>query len=170
MADTKKLRKKISILPPGLSGHYYDAYKDKSSGVGKTTTVSKNKPKKSTTKSTSKRSPLSHQLPPTLSGIFHAGPGKTKDKSSKVMSKSGANLDTHKVDRTVKKDPSTPKMRGYRDKLAITTVKTNKPKSILMSEAIDRREVGNKGKRKDRVTANSPGEMAEAFRKRLGGN
>ena len=86
------------------------------------------------------------------------------------MSKSGANLDTHKVDRTVKKDPSTPKMRGYRDKLAITTVKTNKPKSILMSEAIDRREVGNKGKRKDRVTADSPGAMAEAFRKRLGGN
>ena len=169
MADTKKLRKKISILPPGLSGHYYDAYKDKSSGVGKTTTVSKNKPKKSTTKSTSKRSPLSHQLPPTLSGIFHAGPGKTKDKSSKVMSKSGADLDRHKVDRTVKKSPDTPKMRGYKDRLATTTVKT-KPKSILMSEAIDRREVGNKGKRKDRVTADSPGAMAEAFRKRLGGN
>jgi hypothetical protein len=166
MADTKKLRKKISILPPGLSGHYYDAYKGKGSGVGKTT-VSKDKPKKSTTKS--KRSSLSHQLTPTLSGIFHAGPKKTKDKSSKVMSKSGADLDRHKVDRTVKKSPDTPKMRGYKDRLAITTVKT-KPKSILMSEAIDRREVGNKGKRKDRVTADNPGAMAEAFRKRLGGN
>lgn len=166
MADTKKLRKKISILPPGLSGHYYDAYKGKG-GVGKTTTVSKDKPKKSTTKS--KRSPLSHQLTPTVSGIFHAGPKKTKDKSSKVMSKSGADLDRHKVDRTVKKSPDTPKMRGYKDRLATTTVKT-KPKSILMSEAIDRREVGNKGKRKDRVTADNPGAMAEAFRKRLGGN
>ena len=158
----------ISILPPGLSGHVYDAYKRKGSGVGKTTTVSKDKPKKST-KSTSKRSPLSHQLTPTISGIFHAGPGKTKDKSSKVMTKSGADLDRHKVDRTAKKRPSTPYFKGYKDRLATTTVKT-KPKSILMSEAIDRREVENKGKRKDRVTADSPGAMAEAFRKRLGGN
>jgi len=169
MVDINKLRKKLSSLPPNLSGHVYSAYAGKGRGTGKTTTVTKNEPKKSTTKSTSKRSPLSHQLTPTVSGIFHAGPKKTKDKSSKVMSKSGADLDTHKVDRTVKKDPSTPKMRGYRDKLATTTKKT-KPKSILMSKAIDRKDVGEGGKRKTIVKSGSAKHMSETFRKRLGGN
>lgn len=112
-------------------------------------------------------------LTPGLSGMLYAaykGKGKGgKDKSSKVMSKSGADLDTHKVDRTAKKRPSTPKMTGYKDRLATTTKKT-KPKSILMSEAIDRKDVGEGGKRKMIVKSGSAQHMSETFRKRLGGN
>jgi|TARA_R100001530_G_scaffold128970_1_gene98978 hypothetical protein len=109
-------------------------------------------------------------LTPGLSGMLYAtykGKGG-KDKSSKVMSKSGADLDTHKVDRTAKKRPSTPKMTGYKDRLA-TTTKKNKPKSILMSEAIDRKDVGKGGKRKSQVKSGSAQHMSETFRRRLGG-
>jgi len=106
-------------------------------------------------------------LTPGLSGMLYAAyKGKGgKNKSSKVMSKSGADLDTHKVDRTVKKEPATPKMRGYRDKLA-TSIAKDKPTSILMAKAKLRKPVS---KQKNKVEAGSAEHMSETFRRRLGG-